>query len=78
LRKEKETLETAVATLLLMTAAVVLACVVVSYAVSISEQSLNTNNNPQLNQLKSSVNNILNQTGLYNGILPQPQATPPQ
>jgi len=64
-------LETAVATLLLITAAVVLACVVVGYAVNTMEQTLNNNNIPQLDQLKSMTNNLLNGTNLYNGTQPQ-------
>ena len=71
MRKEKKTLETAVATLLLITAAVVLACVVVSYAVSTMEQTHNTNNIPQLDPLKNLENNLLNQTDLFNGTQPQ-------
>ena len=64
-------METAVATLLLITAAVVLTCVVVGYAVSTVEQTLNKNNIPQLAPLKNLENNLLNQTGLFNGTQPQ-------
>ena len=71
LRKEKKALETAVATLLLITAAVVLTCVVVTYAVNTVEQTLNTNNIPQFAPLKNLENNLLNQTGLFNGTQPQ-------
>ena len=77
MRKEKKALETAVATLLLITAAVVLACVVVSYAVSTVEQTLNTNNIPQLDPLKNLENNLLNQTDLFNGTQPQLPSQPP-
>jgi hypothetical protein len=73
----EEALETAVATLLLVTAAVVLSCVVIGYAVSTAEQTLNTNSNPQLNQLKNMENNVLNQTGIYNETQPQLPAPPP-
>ena len=71
-------METAVATLLLITAAVVLACVVVSYAVSTMEQTIKTNNTPQLDQLKTLTSNLLNQTDLFNGTQPQlpSQSTP--
>ncbi len=71
-------METAVATLLLITAAVVLACVVVGYAVSTMEQTLNTNNIPQLVPLKNLENSLLNQTDLFNGTQPQlpSQSTP--
>ncbi len=64
-------METAVATLLLITAAVVLSCVVVNYAVSTMEHTLNTNNIPQLDQLKTMTNNLLNQTESFNGTQPQ-------
>ena len=75
--REEKSLETAVAALLLVTAAVVLSCVVVSYAVSTMEQTLNTNNIPQLAPLKSLENNLLNQTDPFNGTQPQlPNPTP--
>ena len=64
-------METAVATLLLVTAAVVLACVVVNYAVNTIGQTLNTNNVPQLNKLNSLENNLLNQTATFNETEPQ-------
>ncbi|MGD0645347.1 MAG: hypothetical protein ABSA75_10625 [Candidatus Bathyarchaeia archaeon] len=71
-------METAVATLLLVTAAVMMACVVVDFAVNTMEQTLNTQNNPQLNQIKSIENNILNQTGIFNQTQTQPPSqTPP-
>ena len=69
-------METAVATLLLVTAAVVLTCVVVTYAVSTLEQTLNTNNIPQLNRLQDLENNLLNQTSIFNGTQPQLPSTP--
>ena len=75
--KETKALETAVATLLLITAAVVLSCVVVNYAVNTMEQTLNTNNIPQLEQLKTMTNNLLNQTEPFNGTQPQPPNPPP-
>ena len=68
-------METAVATLLLVTAAVVLTCVVVTYAVSTLEQTLNTNNIPQLNRLQDLENNLLNQTSIFNGTQPQLPST---
>ena len=60
-------METAVATLLLITASVVLACVVVDYAVNALQNTLNTTNIPQLDRLKNIENNLLNQTNVYNG-----------
>ena len=77
LGKEKETLETAVATLLLVVASVVLACSVVTYAVVNVEQAINTQNNPQINYLKNLENSIMNQTNVMNGTLPQMPAPPP-
>ena len=67
----EEALETAVATLLLITAAVVMTCVVVTMAVNTMEHTLNTNNIPQLAPIKTLENNLLNQTGLFNGTQPQ-------
>ncbi len=64
-------METAVATLLLVVASVVLACTVVTYAVTTIEQTVNTQNMPELNQLKIFENNLLNQTNIMNGTLPQ-------
>jgi hypothetical protein len=67
----RRTLETTVATLLLITAAVVLASTVVTIAVTIFEKTLNTNDVPQLNQLRDLQNNLLNQTSVFNGTEPQ-------
>ena len=70
-------METSVATLLLVTSSVVLACVVVNYAVSVVEQVLSTENIPQFDRIKNFENNLLNQTDrLFNqtqpGLLDQP------
>jgi hypothetical protein len=74
----KEALETAVATLLLITAAVVIACVVVDFAVNTVEQTLNTQNLPQLDRLKNLQNNLLNQTdNIINGTMHQLPCEPP-
>jgi len=64
-------MEAAVATLLLVTASVVLACVVVTYAVTSIEQTINTQNIPQIAQLKSFENRLLNETNTVNGALQQ-------
>lgn len=69
--RRRRHLETAVATLLLVVASVVLACTVVTYAVTTIEQTVNTQNMPELNQLKIFENNLLNQTNIMNGTLPQ-------
>jgi hypothetical protein len=71
-------LDTTVATLLLVASAVVLACVVVNYAVSIVEQTLNTQNIPELGRIKNIESNILNQTdSLFNQTQPQMPDQPP-
>jgi predicted PurR-regulated permease PerM len=70
-------LETAVATLLLVTASVVLACVVVTLAVTTIEQTINTQNIPQMAQLKTFENRLLNETNVMTGALQQaPSPTP--
>jgi hypothetical protein len=70
-------LQTSVATLLLVTAAVVLACVVVNYAVNIVEQTLNTENIPELDHIKNLESNIINQTDhLFNETQPQLPSQP--
>ena len=71
-------MQTSVATLLLVTAAVMFACVVVNYGVAVVEQTLNTNNNPQIEHIKIFENNILNQTNeLFNETQPQLPSLPP-
>jgi hypothetical protein len=78
LEEEKKTVESTVAALLLVTSAVVFACVVVSYAVNIAEQTLNTDNMPQLDRIKNLENNFLNQTSnIYNQTLPELPNQPP-
>ena len=70
-------MEAAVATLLLVTASIVLACVVVTFAVTTIEQTINTQNMPELAQLKNFENRLLNETYVINGTLPQvPNPTP--
>jgi hypothetical protein len=71
-------LETAVATLLLITASVVIACVVVDYAVNTIQQTINTQNMPQLDRLKSIEANIMNGTSnIYNSTMPDLPTQPP-
>jgi hypothetical protein len=55
-------METSVATLLLITSAVVLACVVVNYAVDIFQQTIDTANLPQMGRIRDLEAKILNQT----------------
>lgn len=61
-------METTVAALLLVTASVVLASVVVNYAVNITQVTVDTHNLPELNKLQNYMNNLLNETqGTING-----------
>jgi hypothetical protein len=70
-------LETTVATLLLITSTVVLACVVVDYAVSVIQQTLNTENIPQLGRIRNIESSILNQTdSFFNQTQPEPPNQP--
>ena len=55
-------MQTTVATLLFVTSAVILACVVVDYTVVIFEQTLDTENTPQIDRIQKLENMILNQT----------------
>jgi len=50
------------ATILLLTAAVVLTCVVIDYAVNVVEQTVGTTNLPQLDRIRNLENSVLNQT----------------
>ncbi len=71
-------METSVATLLLITSTVILACVVVDYAVNIIQVTLNTQNIPQLGRIKNIESSILNQTdSLFNQTQPQLPNQPP-
>lgn len=67
-------METTVAALLLVTASVVLACVVVEYAVNIIQVTVDTHNIPEVNKLQDYVNNLLDETkGSINGTAVQGQ-----
>ena len=55
-------MQTTVATLLFVTSAVVLACVVVDYAVVITEQTHDTEASPQMDIIRNLENMVLNQT----------------
>lgn len=76
MRKEKETLEAAVANLLLVVASVVLACTVITYAVVNVEQTIKTQDIPSINQLQELESSILNDTNIVNGTFAQPSPTP--
>ena len=71
-------METSVATLLLVTATVLFAVIVVNYAVNTFQQFVNVEDNPQLSRLKTLEDSLLNQTsGLYNQTLPDVPNEPP-
>ncbi len=72
-------METTVAALLLVTASVVLACVVVTYAVNIVQVTVDTQNFPEINKLQIYVNNLLNQTQstMNDNALQEPDASLP-
>jgi hypothetical protein len=55
-------METTVAALLMVTASVILACVVVNYVVSIVQITVDTHNFPEVNKLQDYVNNLSNET----------------
>lgn len=76
-RGGRSSLQTTVATLLLVTSAVILTCVVINYAVVAVQDTLQTSNIPQLDQLKSIQNSVLNQTNyVLNQTITQPQNSP--
>jgi len=55
-------LQTTLATLLFVTSAVILACVVVEFAVTTFEQTLDAEDSPQIERIREIENSILNQT----------------
>ena len=55
-------MQTTVATLMFVTSAVLLACIVINYAVVIFEQTLETENSPQIDRIRNLENMVLNQT----------------
>ena len=60
--EEKRNMQGTLATILLLTAAVVLTCVVIDYAVNVVEQTVGTTNLPQLDRIRNLENSVLNQT----------------
>ena len=69
-------MQTTVATLLLITSAVLLTCVVIDYAVGIIQQTLNTDNIPQLAKIRDIENRIQNQTDSLFNQAPSEPPTP--
>jgi hypothetical protein len=62
-------MQTTVAELLFVTSAVILACVVVEFAVVTCEQTLDTENAPQMDRIRKMENMLLNQTdNMFNEI----------
>jgi predicted PurR-regulated permease PerM len=55
-------MEVQVATLLLITASVALASVVIGFAVNLTEQTLNGNTNPEIQRIQGLQDQLLNQT----------------
>jgi len=73
-------MQTTVATLLFVTSAVILACVVVEFAVVTFEQTLDAEDSPQIDRIREMENTILNQTDtLFDEIesLNQTETQPP-
>ena len=68
-------MESTVAALLLITSTVVLACIVIVYAVDTVQQSF-TGDSPQMQLINSIQESVLNQTSLFNGTLPVFPADP--
>jgi hypothetical protein len=72
-------MQTTLATLLFVTAAVLLACVVVNYTVAIFEQTLDTENSPQIEKIHELEAIILNETdNLINNVESLNQTSPQQ
>ena len=72
-------MQTTVATLLFVTSAVILACIVVEYAVVTFEQTLNTEDSPQIDRIRKIENMLLNQTdNVFNEIESLNQTDTPQ
>jgi hypothetical protein len=70
-------LETTVAALLLITSTVILAAVVVDYAVGVIQQTLNTQDIPQFHGMRDLQSSILNQTeGFFNQTQPELPSQP--
>ncbi len=70
-------METTVATLLLVSASVVLACVVVNYAINTALVTMNTDSLPEVDQLKEYISQYQNETdAIIRGLDSQPSPTP--
>ncbi len=70
-------MQSTLATLLLITSAVVLTCVVVDYAVVVVEQTLQTADVPELDQIRNLAHSLLNQTeNVLNQTQPQSPLSP--
>jgi hypothetical protein len=67
-----------VSSLLILTSAVILTCVVIGYAVTVVEQTLQTTNIPQLDRLKDIQRSLLNETDSLFNQTQMPPADPTQ
>ena len=71
-------MQSSVATLLLVTAAVMLVCVVINYSVSVMEQSLSPKNSALLDPARNLASKLQNQTNQFvNDIQPELPSQPP-
>ncbi len=64
-RRRKKTVQTQVASLLLIVSSVALASVVIGFAVAITEQTLSLNDNPQVDRIKNIQDTMLNETNTW-------------
>ena len=55
-------MQTSVVALLLVTSSVLLVCVVINYAVGITEQNIDTENSPHIDRIRDLETMVLNQT----------------
>ncbi len=55
-------MQTTVATLLFVTSAILLSCVVINYTLAIFEQTIDTEDMPQIDRIRTLENIVLNQT----------------
>jgi hypothetical protein len=70
-------MQSSVATLLLVTAAVMLVCVVINYSVSVMEQSLSPKNSALLDPARNLAAKLQNQTDQFvNSVQPELQSQP--
>ncbi|MCW3994792.1 MAG: hypothetical protein NWE98_01420 [Candidatus Bathyarchaeota archaeon] len=65
-------MEASVAALLLVASAVIIGCVVITYAVNVVATTIDASNVPQVDRIRDLQNNLLNQTDhIFNQTQPQ-------